>query len=294
MRIISIMNQKGGCGKTTTAINLSAFLADSNKKVLLVDLDPQGHSTAGFNIKENRVELELYDVFTKLVKLEAIIKHQVYPRLDLAPTTIRLSAIEQYLSGTIGREVQLRHHIKSLGSTYDYIIIDSPPQLGLLAINALFVSTDVIVPIETSSFSLQGVDRFLSTLEMVKENNPEQSIRVMALQTIYHHHYRISREVLSQIQNKFQERTLKTIIRQNVKLREAVQKGCPISVYDAHSLGAEDYKNLAEEIILQEKPTKVWTENIYNTNTGFASVTAEQAKKNAEILVEDIVSYLSN
>jgi chromosome partitioning protein len=279
MRIISIMNQKGGCGKTTTAINLSAFLADSNKKVLLVDLDPQGHSTEAFNFKENRVELELYDVFTKLVKLDAVIKPQVYPRLDLAPTTIRLSAIEQYLSGTIGREVQLRHHINSLDSTYDYIIIDSPPQLGLLAINALFTSTDVIVPIETSSFSLQGVDRFLSTLEMVKENNPGQSIRVMALQTIYHHHYRISREVLSQIQNKFQEGTLKTIIRQNVKLREAVQKGCPISLYDPHSLGAVDYKNLAEEIILQENPPKVWTHNIYNTNTRFASVIAEPAKK---------------
>lgn len=273
-----MMNQKGGCGKTTTAINLSAYLAESNKKVLLVDLDPQGHSTAGF-IKENKIEMELFDVFTRLIKLEEIIVHQVYPHLDLAPTTIRLCAVEQYLSGKIGREVQLRQHLRSLESVYDYILIDSPPQLGLLAINALFASTDVIVPIETSSFSLQGVDQFLSTLEMVKENNPEQKIRVMALQTIYHHHYRISKDILGQIQNKFQECTLKTIIRQNVKLREAVQKGCPISIYDSQSLGAEDYKNLAEEIILQESKTEMWTENIYNSPTRFATITPVQSKK---------------
>jgi chromosome partitioning protein len=283
MRIISMMNQKGGCGKTTTAINLSAYLADSNKKVLLVDLDPQGHSTSVFNNKENKFELELYDVFTKLVKLDDIINHQVYPHLDLAPTTIRLCAIEQYLSGQIGRELQLRHHIKGLVSDYDYIIIDSPPHLGLLSINALFASTDVIIPIETSSFSLQGVDQFLSTVDIVKENSPDHSIRVMALQTIYHHHYRISRDILGQIQNKFQDGTLKTVIRQNVKLREAVQKGCPISIYDAHSLGAEDYKNLAEEIILQEKQTKVWTENIYNTDEGFATVILERDPKEAEL-----------
>ena len=259
MRIISIMNQKGGCGKTTTAINLSAFLADFGKKVLLIDLDPQGHSTAGFNIKESMIELGLFDVFTKQASLEDIIKLQVYPGLDLAPTTVRLSAIEQFLSGTFERERQLRYHLERLQTPfiYDYIIIDCPPHLGLLVFNALMASNEVIVPIEPSSFSLQGIDKLLETIDLLKEN-AHHTLKVMALPTVYNHHSHFSREILSQILNKFQDLTLRTVIRQNVRLKEAAQKGRPISIHDKHSFGAEDYQNLAFEIIQQDEPSFTW------------------------------------
>ncbi|MBI3593758.1 MAG: ParA family protein [Nitrospirae bacterium] len=259
MRIISIMNQKGGCGKTTTAINLSAYLAEFGKKVLLIDLDPQGHSTSGFNIKESMVEVGLFDVFTKQASLEDIIKLQVYQGLDLAPTTVRLSAIEQYLSGTFERERQLRYHIDRLTTPfiYDFIIIDCPPHLGLLVFNALMASTEVIVPIEPSSFSLQGIDKLLETIDLLKEN-ARHEVKVMALPTVYNHHSQFSRGILKQILEKFDSLMLKTIIRQNVKLKEAAQKGCPISAYDPHSFGAEDYQKLAIEIIQMGEPEFIW------------------------------------
>jgi chromosome partitioning protein len=256
------MNQKGGCGKTTTAINLSAYLAEFGKKVLLIDLDPQGHSTSGFNIKESMVEIGLFDVFTKQASLEDVIKLQVYHGLDLAPTTVRLSAIEQYLSGTFERERQLRYHIERLTApfVYDFIIIDCPPHLGLLVFNALMASTEVIVPIEPSSFSLQGIDKLLETIELLKEN-ARHEVKVMALPTVYNHHSQFSRGILKQISDKFDNLMLKTVIRQNVKLKEAAQKGCPISEYDPHSFGAEDYQKLAIEIIQMDEPEFIWPDS---------------------------------
>lgn len=255
MRIVSIMNQKGGCGKTTTAINLSAFLAEFGKKVLLIDLDPQGHSSSGLNIQENMIELGMFDVFTKQASMADIIKLQVCPGLDLAPTTVRLSAVEQYLSGTFERERQLRYHIEQLSPpfVYDFIIIDCPPHLGLLVFNALMASQEVIVPIEPSSFSLQGIDKLLETVTLLKEN-AHHMLKVMALPTLYNHHNHFSREILKQIQEKFGEMTLKTVIRQNVKLKEAAQKGLPIGKYGPESFGAEDYQKLAFELIQQEEP----------------------------------------
>jgi chromosome partitioning protein len=262
MRILSIMNQKGGCGKTTTAINLSAYLAEFGKKVLLIDLDPQGHSTAGFNIKENMIEVGLFDVFTKQASLEDIIKLQVYNGLDLAPTTVRLSAIEQYLSGTFERERQLRYHIEKLKTpfVYDFIIIDCPPHLGLLVFNALMASTEVLVPIEPSSFSLQGIDKLLETIDLLKEN-ARHEVKVMALPTVYNHHSQFSRGILKQILEKFKDLTLKTVIRQNVKLKEAAQQGCPISAFAPDSFGAEDYQKLAIEIIQMGEPEFVWPDS---------------------------------
>jgi len=259
MRIISIMNQKGGCGKTTTAINLSAYLAEFGKKVLLIDLDPQGHSTSGLNIKENMIEVGLFDVFTKQASLEDIIKLQVYKGLDVAPTTVRLSAIEQYLSGTFERERQLRYHIERLTTPfiYDFIIIDCPPHLGLLVFNALMASSEVIVPIEPSSFSLQGIDKLLETIDLLKEN-AKHEVKVTALPTVYNHHNQFSRGILKQIMEKFNDLTLKTVIRQNVKLKEAAQKGIPISAFDPYSFGAEDYQKLAIEVIQMGEPEFVW------------------------------------
>ena len=292
MRIISIMNQKGGCGKTTTAINLSAFLAEFGKKVLLIDLDPQGHSTAGLNIKESMIEFGLFDVFTRQASLEDIIKLQVYPGLDLAPTTVRLSAIEQYLSGTFERERQLHHHLEKLHPPfiYDYIIIDCPPHLGLLVFNALMASDEVIVPIEPSSFSLQGIDKLIETVDLLKEN-AHHVLKVMALPTVYNHHSQFSREILKQILDKFQDLTLKTVIRQNVKLKEAAQAGCPISVYDRQSFGAEDYQSLAFEIIQQDEPSFIWPGKILKEETRKTPVesTSIQPGKKEKNSVQEIM-----
>lgn len=294
MRIISIMNQKGGCGKTTTAINLSAFLTEFNKKTLLIDLDPQGHATSGFNIQEEAIESDLFDVFTKKAGLNDIIKRGVFKSLDLAPTTVRLSAIEQYLAGTIGRERQLRSHIEKNRHSfnYDYIIIDCPPQLGLLGFNALVASNEVIVPIEPSSFSLQGTEKLLETIDLLRENVSHHTLKIMALPTLYNHRSLFSREILKQIQEKFEPGVLKTVIRQNVRLKEAVQKGCPVFIYDPRSIGAEDYQNLAMEIIQQEKMEPAWSDIKFNDNTGIASLAIEQAKKSAANLVADIESFL--
>ncbi|HXN06724.1 MAG TPA: ParA family protein [Nitrospiria bacterium] len=294
MRIISIMNQKGGCGKTTTAINLSAFLTEFNKKTLLIDLDPQGHATSGFNIQEDTIEADLFDVFTKKASLNDIIIRGVFKGMDLAPTTLRLSAIEQYLAGTIGRERQLRSHIEKdkHSFNYDYIIIDCPPQLGLLGFNALVASNEVIVPIEPSSFSLQGTERLLETIDLLRENVSHHPLKIMVLPTLYSHQNLFSREILKKIREKFEPGVLKTVIRQNVRLKEAVQKGCPVFIYDPRSIGAEDYQNLTMEIIQQEKSEPAWTDMKFSDNTGVASMAAEQARKNAVNLVADIASFL--
>src|ERR1700693_869774 len=294
MRIISIMNQKGGCGKTTTAINLSAFLTEFNKKTLLIDLDPQGHATSGFNIQEDTIEADLFDVFTKKASLNDIIIRGVFKGMDLAPTTLRLSAIEQYLAGTIGRERQLRSHIEKdkHSFNYDYIIIDCPPQLGLLGFNALVASNEVIVPIEPSSFSLQGTERLLETIDLLRENVSHHPLKIMVLPTLYSHQNLFSREILKKIREKFEPGVLKPVTRQNVKLKEAVQKGCPVFIYDPRSIGAEDYQNLTMEIIQQEKSEPAWTDMKFSDNTGVASMAAEQARKNAVNLVADIASFL--
>jgi chromosome partitioning protein len=239
------------------------------------------------------VEIGLFDVFTKQASLEDIIKLQVYPGLDLAPTTVRLSAIEQYLSGTFERERQLRYHVEKLAApfVYDFILIDCPPHLGLLVFNALMASSEVIVPIEPSSFSLQGIDKLLETIDLLREN-AKHEVKVLALPTVYNHHSQFSRGILKQILEKFNDLTLKTVIRQNVKLKESAQKGCPISIYDPHSFGAEDYQKLAVEIIQMDEPEFVFSDQgMKEDETAGESpiVMTVQPDQSAETAVEKII-----
>ena len=247
MRIISIANQKGGCAKTTTAINLSACLAESGKTVLLIDLDPQAHASVGLNIETPKLENTIYDVLTGHVALEDVII-KISENFDLAPSDIVLSAAELELAGVIGRENELSTSIKKMNRRYDYIIIDCPPSLGLLTFNALKASKEVFITIETSFFALHGVGKLLQTLKLLEEKL-NHHMSYYALATMHDKRTNLAREVLEEIKNYFKERTFKSVIAMNIKLREATSHGVPITKYSPQSQGAEDYMTLAKEVI---------------------------------------------
>ena len=247
MRIIAIANQKGGCAKTTTSINLSACLADKGKKVMLIDLDPQAHASVGLNIETPKLENTIYEVLTRDLSLENILI-PVSDNFDLAPSDIVLSAAELEMAGVIGRENELSTRIKKLKKKYDYIIIDCPPSLGLLTFNALKACNEVIITIETSFFALHGVSKLLETIKLL-ENKLNHHILYRVLPTMYDKRTNLAKEVLDEIKNYFKDRTFETAINTNVKLREATSHGLPIIKYAPQSQGARDYEDLANEVI---------------------------------------------
>ena len=255
MRIISIANQKGGCGKTTSSINLSACLAHRGRKVLLIDMDPQGHSAIGLNINTSELEKTICDVLydsngDKTVLNDVTIK--VDDNFDIVPSNISLSALEQHLSKVQGRETKLKEAIDSVYQVYDYVIIDCPPSLGLLTFNSLIASTEVIVPIEMSLFSLHGISRLLKIIDLVREKTGHE-VRTKVIATMVDNRTRISKEVLQDIQKHFQDSVFITIINTNVKLREAASFGKSIVDYDQKAAGFRDYMALTKEVIAEEK-----------------------------------------
>ncbi|MBW2013612.1 MAG: AAA family ATPase [Deltaproteobacteria bacterium] len=255
MRIISIANQKGGCGKTTSAINLSACLAHTGRKVLLIDMDPQGHSAIGLNINTNELEKTVCDTLChsngpKVVLNDVTI--EVNSNFYIAPSNISLSTLEQHLSMVQGRETKLKEAIGGLDQIYDYIIIDCPPSLGLLTFNSLIASTEVIVPIEMSLFSLHGISKLLKIIDLVREKTGHE-IRVKVIATMYDKRTRISKEVLQDIKNHFKDSRFITIINTNVKLKEAASFGKSIIDYDQKARGFRDYMALTKEVIAEEK-----------------------------------------
>lgn len=254
MRSIAIANHKGGCGKTVTAINLSASLGESKKKVLLVDLDPQGHASLGLGVKPEETDKNMYHVLSEThwqVGLEDIIVG-LDKYLDLAPAGILLSAVEQELAGQPGREDRLLNALAKLPVKYDYIIVDCPPNLGLLTFNALRACREVIVPIETSFFALHGLGKLSETINLV-ENRFGQKKDVQALVTLYDRRTRIAAEVLDELRAHFGKDLFKTIIHINVRLREAPGFGQSICQYDRRSSGYRDYTALAKEVRSREK-----------------------------------------
>lgn len=248
MRIIAVANQKGGCGKTTTAINLSACLAANNKKVLLIDLDPQSHATLGLNVQ---YELSIYNVLSKLTnkkaRIEDIIRN-IGNNFDIVPSSIVLSTLEQELAGEISRESVVNETLKNLKNNYDYVLIDCPPNLGILTINAIRAAEEVIIPVEASRFSLEGLTQIVDIINLI-EDKLNHSVNHSVLVTNFDSRLRYSFKVLSHIRLTFKEKVFSNIIHVNVKLKEAQSQGMDILNYDKYCRGTKDYFSLAREII---------------------------------------------
>lgn len=254
MRIISITNQKGGCGKTTTAINLAATLAACDKKVLLIDLDPQAHATLGMNIKS---DLCIYNVLSKLTSRKAALEdiiQNVGKNFDLAPSSIILSTLEQELAGEIGRESRLWEILNSFKENYeyyDYVLIDCPPNLGILTINAIRASSEVIIPVEASRFSLEGLSQLIEIINLVRDRL-KHKVKHSVLVTNFDSRLRHSFKMLDKVKADYKDCLFSNIIHVNVKLNEAQNEGKHILNYDKYCRGAKDYFSLAKEIVSQE------------------------------------------
>lgn len=251
MRVISIINQKGGCGKTTTAISLCGCLAEQNRRVLLVDLDPQGHASLGLNVKPEELSHGMTEVMTQGTDLEGIIHDAVSANLDLAPANITLSTVEQLLADSTGKEGKLLNKIERMQRGYDYIIIDSPPSLGILTFNALRASDLSIVPIDMGFFSLHGVTRLMEIIDLVSRHTGHM-VQLCALATMVSLRTRFTQEVLENVRRHFEGNVFRTLIRNNVRLREASSHGVPITKYESRSIGAADYRAMAEEVLAME------------------------------------------
>lgn len=253
MRTIAIVNQKGGCGKTTTAINLSACLVLNNKKVLLIDLDPQSNASIGLDIKVEELEKSVYDIFAESNRrgLDDVIVG-IDQNFDLAPSQLILSAVEQELAGKAGRESMLLRSIHRMHKDYDYVIVDCPPSLGLLTFNALRACSEALIPIEMSVFSLQGVARLLESIEMLRVEYGHE-VKPKALATMCDSRTLFAQEVLKDIEDHFEKDVYETIIHSTVRLKEAAGFGIPIHSYNKRCRGAVDYMELAGEVVSEEK-----------------------------------------
>ncbi len=254
MRVLSVVNQKGGCGKTTTAINLSAWLALMKKNVLLVDMDPQGHATAGLNATAKTAPRDLRSALLNFYE-EAVPLSQltvsVEPRFDLIPSLLSLVALEQELTTAPNRERRLKDLLERGEGNYDYIIIDSPPNLGLLTINALTACREILIPVDTGTFALHGLRRLFHVVDLVQERMAKTH-KIHILLTLYDHRVRLARTIEAELEEHFLENLLKSRIRSNIHLKEAASYGLSILDHMRNSLGAWDYRDLAEEILAQE------------------------------------------
>ena len=252
--IIAILNQKGGCGKTTTAVNLSAALAQSNRKVLVIDMDPQGNATTGLGINKNNQTNTIYSILTGDSTItESVIETSV-PQLDIVPSNIDLSGAELELSKTIGPHSILKEALDGFVDNYDYILIDVPPSLGLLTLNSIVASDSVIIPIQAEFYALEGMADLLQAMELVKSRLNSPSPIKGILLTLYDSRTRLGRDVYNNVKQYFgeTENIFKTTIPRNVKLAEAPSHGIPCIIYDEECSGTEAYQNLAKEIISME------------------------------------------
>ena len=248
-RIIAIANQKGGVGKTTTSVNLSACLAHIGKKVLLIDTDPQGNATSGVGINKGDVQNCIYDILIDDVKIKDVILQTKVENLDVIPATISLAGAEIELVSTISREVRMKHAIHEAKDWYDYIIIDCPPSLGLLTINALTASDAILIPVQCEYYALEGLSQLLSTIRLVQKHLNEDLTIDGVLLTMFDARTNLGIQVIEEVKKYFQDKVYKTIIPRNVRLSEAPSHGEPIIVYDSRSRGAEVYLELAKEVV---------------------------------------------
>ena len=252
-RIIAVANQKGGVGKTTTSINLAACLAEKGKKVLAVDMDPQGNLTSGLGVDKDSVEKSIYELIIGEVDIKEVINKEVLENLDIIPTSIDLSAAEIELIGVDDKEYILRNAIDQVKDQYDFVIIDCPPSLSMLTINAMTTADSVIVPIQCEYYALEGLSQLIHTVELVKERlNPILEIEGVVF-TMYDARTNLSLQVVENVKENLQQNIYKTIIPRNIRLAEAPSYGLPINKYDPKSTGAESYMRLADEVIEREE-----------------------------------------
>lgn len=248
-RIIAIANQKGGVGKTTTSVNLSACLAHLGKKVLLIDTDPQGNATSGVGVNKGDVHQCIYDILIDDVEVNDVILSTKVENLDIIPATISLAGAEIELVSTISREVRMKHAIQKVKDDYDYVVIDCPPSLGLLTINALTASDSIIIPVQCEYYALEGLSQLLSTIRLVQKHLNEDLIIDGVLLTMFDARTNLGIQVIDEVKKYFQDKVYKTIIPRNVRLSEAPSHGEPIIMYDSRSRGAEVYLELAKEVV---------------------------------------------
>jgi chromosome partitioning protein len=252
MRTIAVVNQKGGCGKTTVSINLASALAELGKKVLLVDMDSQSHCAVGLAVPEEQIEQSIYDVLISKSRGEPMrlteILWQIGDRLELAPASIDLSAFEQQMAGVPDREGCLKNVLEDVQDEYEFAVIDCPPAVSLLTFNALRAATDVVVPVETGYFALHGLSKQLETLSVLCDRC-QQRVSVRVLASMYDIRTKMAREILAELRSHFADRMFKTVVNFNTKIKEAASFGQPISEYDPASKGQQDFRSLAQEVI---------------------------------------------
>lgn len=252
-KIIAITNQKGGVGKTTTAVNLGAFLAKKRKKVLIIDLDPQGNATSGYGFDKTELENTVYDLLVNEEDISTVIASTSVKNVDMCPTNINLAGAEVELVSAISRETILRRAIEPVLDKYDYIIIDCPPSLGLLTINALAACEGVIVPIQGEYYALEGLTQLIDTINMIKKKlNPSIGILGVVI-TMHDRRTQLTKQVVEEVQKYFGDKVFNTFIPRNVRLAEAPSHGQTIDEYDAKSKGSLAYQALANEVIKRTK-----------------------------------------
>jgi chromosome partitioning protein len=248
-RIIAIANQKGGVAKTTTAVNLSACLAELGKKVLLLDLDPQGNATSGYGINKEKLKFCIYDVLINDVPLEKITLKTEVKNLWIAPARIELAGSEIELVNINERDKKLAYALKDIPDDYDFVIIDCPPSLGLLTLNALGAATDILIPIQCEYYALEGLTLLMSTLERVKKGLNPNLNTLGVLLTMFDARTNLSIQVVDEVKKYFKNKVFSTLVPRNVRLGEAPSHGKPIVLYDPKSRGAEVYRDIAEEVL---------------------------------------------
>lgn len=257
VRVIAVSNQKGGVGKTTTAMNLSTALAACGHKVLVVDLDPQGNTTTGFGLEKGQVGASVYDLLGESGDAAAAVVATEVPKLDLVPANMDLAGAEVELASALAREYRLKNSLSTIKDEYDYVIVDCPPSLGLLTINALAASDDVIVPLQCEFFAMEGVTQLFNTIELVRKSlNP--SLQLMGvLLTMFDKRNKLSTAVENDVREHLGERVLATVIPRNVRMSEAPSHGKPALLYDVKCAGSQAYIKLAAEVIKKNKTVKM-------------------------------------
>ena len=248
-KVISLANQKGGVGKTTTSVNLSACLAFLGRKVLLIDTDPQGNTTSGVGINKDEIKGCIYDVLIDDINVYDVVRPTKVENLFIVPATISLAGAEIELVSTISREVRLKHALQHIKLDYDYIIIDCPPSLGLLTINALTASDAILIPVQCEYYALEGLSQLLSTIRLVQKHLNSDLVIDGVLLTMFDARTNLGTQVIGEVKKYFQDKVYRSIIPRNVRLSEAPSHGEPIIIYDAKSKGAELYLELAKEVI---------------------------------------------